>query len=504
MKTSAMAKRTDSRQGLLPISIETTENSDGVTARAGLFVVLETMMALGLRASIGRHLKVQKRNNGLSDADKIEAQVLLMADGGDCIDDLNILRSDDGFVRMIGHGLPTPSTQRNFLYAFHDERLIEAAKQQRAPGELAYIPAESEALQGLARVNVDLVHRVAAAGTCTKATLDHDATVMESHKKEALAHYKGGRGYQPAVIYWGEQDLVLADEYRDGNVPAGMKNLPLIKRGFAALPSTVTDYSFRADTACYEDAVLKWLSNPQRPNGPKGNIAFTISADMTPQLRAICETVPESLSTPESSPKPEGEPKPDDAPQGWLLLEDRPDETVMWADVEFTPGDWPKDADPLRYVALRIRKKQGQLFASGFDTKYLAVVSNRKDISGPKLVHWHWLKAGTIEHVHDVSKNELAAGTPPCGRFGANAAWYRMSMLTYNVLSAVKSLALPSALSAARPKRLRYSVFTIPGRIISHAGRLVVRISHAAEQIAGLLVARARLVALGQQMLPTS
>jgi hypothetical protein len=38
-----------------------------------------------------------------------------------------------------------------------------------------------------------------------------------------------------------------------------------------------------------------------------------------------------------------------------------------------TPGDWPKAAKPLRYLALRIRKKQGRLFAAGYDTKYLAV-----------------------------------------------------------------------------------------------------------------------------------
>jgi hypothetical protein len=26
--------------------------------------------------------------------------------------------------------------------------------------------------------------------------------------------------------------------------------------------------------------------------------------------------------------------------------------------------------------------------------------------------------------VHDITKNELDAAVPPCGRFGANVAWY--------------------------------------------------------------------------------
>jgi hypothetical protein len=200
---------------------------------------------------------------------------------------------------------------------------------------------------------------------------------------------------------------------------------------------------------------------------------------MTKDLHAVCAAVPEAH---------------------WQVFEDRPDETVDSTEVEFTPGDWPKTAWPLRYVALRIRKKQGQLFASGVDTKYLAIVSNRWELAPAALLCWHWQKAGTIELVHDITKNELGAAVPPCGRFGANAAWYRLSLLTYNVLSALKSLALPASLSAARPKRLRFAVFTLAGRLVSHAGRLRVRISAAAEQLVGLIAARVRLALVAQAL----
>ena len=64
------------------------------------------------------------------------------------------------------------------------------------------LSAENAALQGLACVNTALVHRVAAQGKSTTATLDHDATIQESHKREALPHYQGGRGYQPTAVYW--------------------------------------------------------------------------------------------------------------------------------------------------------------------------------------------------------------------------------------------------------------------------------------------------------------
>jgi len=58
--------------------------------------------------------------------------------------------------------------------------------------------------------------------------------------------------------------------------------------------------------------------------------------------------------------------------------------------------------------------------------------------------------------VHDVLKNELAAGVLPCGRFGANAAWLRLAVITHNVLTALKRLALPAEYLSARPKRLRF------------------------------------------------
>jgi hypothetical protein len=460
----------------LPYTIEVVDDDAALTGHAGLPLVLETMRALGVSEVLEGALGIRRRNNGATDAQKAEALVLLMAAGGESVDDIEVLRADKGLGRLCGP-LPSADVLLTFLHAFHDEPLIDQAQRERPLGQVAYIPRESAPLVGLSRANVALIRALAQCAEVTRATLDHDATIQESHKKQALSHYKGGRGYQPSAIHWAELDVVVADEYRDGNVPAAMNNLPLIQRGFAALPSNVKAFYFRADSACYETKILQWLANEEREDGPQATIGFTISADMTEPLRRVCEAVPE---------------------QAWTLCDDRATETVMCADVEFAPGDWTKDAQPLRYVVLRIRKKQGLLFGGGYDTKYLAVVSNRRDLSGPQLVRWHWAKAGTIEQVHDVTKNELAAAVPPCGRFGANAAWYRLSLLTYNVLSAMKWLALPPSMEAARPKKMRFSLFSIAGRIVSHAGKLVLRIGREAEALASLIAARIRIAQIGQ------
>jgi hypothetical protein len=149
---------------------------------------------------------------------------------------------------------------------------------------------------------------------------------------------------------------------------------------------------------------------------------------------------------------------------------------------------------------VRFVGKQRELLDGNFAVKHLAIVTNRRDLDAEALLRWHWTKAGTIEHVHDVVKNELGAGSLPSGRFGANAAWFRFALLTYNLLSAMKQLALPPSMDTARPKRMRFSLFTLAARITSHAGSLVMKLGRRANAIADLLASRLRLAALAAQL----
>ena len=179
--------------------------------------------------------------------------------------------------------------------------------------------------------------------------MDQDATIIESHKQQALTTYEGVRGYQPMLAVWAETGLVLADQFRDG------------------------------------------------------------------------------------------------------------------------------------HVAIRIRKKQGELFEDGSAVRHFAVLSNRWELKAARLIEWHRQKAGTIEFVHDVIKNDLGGGVLPSKYFGANAAWLRLAVIAHNVLVALKRLALPPELLTARPKRLRFLIFNTPGRRVRHARNLLLRLATAAQ-----------------------
>lgn len=454
---------------LLPFQLDSEPATDTLTAFGGLPLVAQTCRSLGLPQSVARHLQLKQRQRGFNEATLVESFVLLNAAGGDCLEDFRRLAEDPGLPTLLGHAVPLPDTARKFLYAFHRDEAIVTAKAQRPAGQVAFIPEDTAPLQGLAQVNEDLVRAVAARCPDQRiATIDQDATIHESHKREALAHYEGGRGYQPMTAVWAELNLVVADQFRDGNVPASFAPLPVAQAAFAALPSTIQDFYYRGDSACHESELLAWLRNPTRPNGPAGFIGFAISARMSPALAAAIQALPETAWQPYAAP---GE---------------IPDDLRDWADVPFVPSEASeqRDTEPLRYVAVRVRPRQGDLCADGSTVKHFAVLANQWEWDGARLLQWHREKAGTIEHVHDVVKNELAGGVLPCGRFGANAAWLRLALLAHNVLTALKRLALPPELLTARPKRLRFLVFTVPGRLITHARQLWLRLATTPDRLA--------------------
>jgi hypothetical protein len=460
-------RKPSSTESPLFLSIDPEPIPETLTAMGGVPLLVQAFRSLGLPSRVREQVEVKQRERGLDEAEMVESFVVLNAMGGECFDDFLRLRDDAGLKEMLGHGVPSPDAARRFLYQFHDENKIVAAKQNRAPGQIAYIPAENAALAGLGRVNHDLVKELGRRCPDQRiATVDQDATIIESSNRKALRSYEGERGYQPMLAVWAEMNVVLADEFRDGNVPAMMDPLSVAKRSFAALPETVSTYFFRGDSACHECNLVNWLRDENRAAGPHGPIGFAISARMSPALHEAVVKLDES------------------AWESYGKL--HPEQIRECAEVDFVPAEKSekKDTQPLRYLAIRIRDRQEDLFADGSKVKHFAVVTNIETWKPSRLIEWHREKAGTIEGVHDVLKNELAAGIMPTKYFGTNAAWLRLAVLTYNLLTALKRLALPAEYLTARPKRLRFLIFNTPGRLVHHARSIVLRLATTVERLA--------------------
>jgi len=191
-----------------------------VTAMGGMPLFVRAIRSLDVPGSVQRNLHVKQRQRGFDEATYIESFLLLNAAGGDCLDDFDRLREDPGLAGMLGHAVPGAEAARKFLYQFHDNEKIEQAQRELPAGQVSYIPEESGPLRGLAEVNQDVVKQLGRRCAEQKiATVDLDATIIESWKREARNTYQGGSGYQPQLALWAEMNVVLADEFRDGNVP---------------------------------------------------------------------------------------------------------------------------------------------------------------------------------------------------------------------------------------------------------------------------------------------
>ena len=449
-----------------PFAIDAKPMEGLLTARAGLAIFSRAFRSLGAPKLCDEQVRVKQRERGFTAGQQVESLVLLHVAGGDCMQDIEPLRQDGGVTKMLGYAVPSERCVADFLEAFHDpEKVARARAQAQRQEHLSFIPEETAALSGLGRVGRGIVRAIAGRSKSPRATVDQDATIIESGKREAQWTYEGTRGYQPMLAVWAETELILADEFRDGNVPALSSPLTCAKAAFAALPETVTEYYFRGDSACHESGLVNWLRNPKRDGGPGGSIGFAVSARMSEALGKALKAVPEKK---------------------WTTFGNDSDGTLrQWADIDFVPGEKveKKDIEPLRYVGLRLLKPQGELFADGHDKHYHAILTNRWDEDGGDLLTWHRAKAGTIEHVHDEIKNGLGGGQLPSAKFGANAAWFRIACIAYNVLVAVKHAWPDETLHNAKAKRIRFVLLNVTGRFSRDRRKITLHLAETVEWI---------------------
>ena len=449
-------------QGVLPFKLEVSdEDKECLTAHAALPLVVELMRKLFSAREHKRLSKALGYARWKTARRHLESLVLLIVAGGDCLDDLQVLRADAGLMSLIGYELSSPSQAKDFLYRFHQAEegslLNEADDTRLSVTGKAKIRPEGPGLKQLLRMVDRSVETIQGMRTRTGATIDVDATIVEANKKQALRAYEGTRGFQPQGAWWAEQGVWVFDQFRDGNVPAAYEATKLLQLVFERLPCSPTHRRLRADTALYDEKALTWAAD-------KGGIEFAVSADMSEGLREQIEALPNEAWRPYRSRRQHEESS----------------EEREWAEVSFVPGwarNHKKAGTPFRYIAIRVRGRQRDLLENdGTRWRHFAVVTNMS-WDGERLLQWHREKQGTVEHANGVVKNELAAGTLPCGRFGANAAWWRINVLAHNLLEALKVAGLPQELRRARPKQLRFRLFNVAGRVLHTGRQLFLRIS---------------------------
>lgn len=458
---------------LFPFKLnEAKRSSAKITSLGGVPLVLETYRVLGLDRVVEQHLRVKQR--GWTENVLLEELIALQIAGGDCMDDVDVLRADDSKMLAGYATLPSSAAVGRFLHRF-DVGISEA----RSLGS-ACIPEENTLLQALAEVNRHLVRQLVERTDPAVMTVDVDATVIQSSKQLALETYKGGTGYQPMQAVWAEAQVILAEQFRDGNVNAHADALAFLKRIEKHIPTTKQDKKrklrLRSDGAWYQHSVMEYCVQQ--------GYEFSISADVSYGLKRFVHAIAEAEWKPLCEISNTGKEK----------------TTKEYAELRFTSAslaqaEMRERIAQYRYLVIRTPRSQVDVLEGAYH--YSAIVTNM-DWQPERHIAWHYERCGSIEKVIDMLKNDLGGGTFPCGTFGANAAWWRITCLTHNLVQALKIIALPAEWLYTRMKKLRFRLFCVAGRITQHARQLFLQLARGHPILPIYREARAKLAAFAQ------
>lgn len=297
---------------------------------------------------------------------------------------------------------------------------------------------------------------------------------MSRHtNKDALFSHEGYRAYQPLNVYWAEQGLLVHTEFRDGNVPANYDLLRVFKEARNNLPEGMK-VRLRSDAAGYAHDLLAYCD--------KEGVEFAVSCPVTEAFKKEVHILP---------------------PEEWKRL----DAHREYAEVGYVPNELAhsKKGEPYRYVAIREVLRQPllpgmelpfqTLECGGTPYKLRGLVSNM-DWAGDELIAFAYERCGKSEEAHSILKEDLAGGKLPSGNFGENGAWWWITVLAFNLNTAMKKLALGDSFVTKRMKALRFHLIGLPGRIVEHARELIIRLVKNHPSLALLIEARRRIMRL--------
>jgi len=179
------------------------------------------------------------------------------------------------------------------LGVFHNANQEKARKNAREEADIkSFIPQPNGFLSGLCDINQAMLEFMQLHNPEKTATIDMDAVIVPSQKREALFSYKKCKGYQPLNAWWWEQGYLVHTEFRDGNVPAGHQQRRVFSETLSRLPSGVEKVYLRSDTAGYQHKLLKYCEMGE--NERFGRIEFAIGCDVSPEFKAEVYQVAES------------------------------------------------------------------------------------------------------------------------------------------------------------------------------------------------------------------
>jgi hypothetical protein len=381
-------------------------------ASAGLLLPATLAERLGIEQVTDQLVDLGDRPGAAHPGRKLLTLVHAMVAGGDCIDDVELLRcGSTGSV--LGHRVMAASTVGTFLRAFTFGHVRQ-----------------------LDQVTGEFLTRAWTAGAGPgdgPLTVDVDSTICEVHgyhKQGACYGYTHRLGYHPLLATRASSGEVLHARLRKGSANTARGILRFVDELVARLrrAGASGELVFRMDSGFWSAKLIKRLR--------RHRVRDSITVRQTKTVRAAIAAIPEAA---------------------WVPIAYQPDGVAQVAETGYR-GD--------RLIVRRVRNEgdQAQLFATW---RYHAFVTDRVGTMT-------WLDADHRRHaVCELAIRDLKAGVGlahlPSGRFAANAAWLLAATLAHNLIRWTATLGLGVGDQQTVAKTLRRTLLHLPGRLTRSA-----------------------------------
>jgi Transposase DDE domain group 1 len=436
-----------------PVTVEVTADGAGLVSHAGTALLARVADKLGLTKALSLRLAgIKQRRRGHDPGRVIRDLAVMLADGGECVSDLGAQRDQ---AALFG---PVASDSTAF-------RMVDRVASE--PGLLdAVRAAHARARERFWELR----------GAPERLTIDIDATLITAHsdKEAAAGNYKGGYGFHPLHAYADQTREALGAILRPGNAGANtaVDHVTVLDRALEQIPAAhIEDMEIlvRADRAGATHELADYCR--------EGRMRFSFGYDLTDTVRAAIVDIPADA---------------------WVAALDqdgseRENGEVAEITEQLDLSSWPERS---RVIVRRERPHPGaQLSFTDHDGyRFQAILTDQSDPDIAIIERRHRQRARVEDRIRDDKDTGLAKF--PFKQFAMNEVWLEVVMLAHDLLVWTQALLLDDELAKAEPKRLRYRLLHVAGRLAFHGRRGRLRLQHDWPWATALLAAFQKLKAL--------
>ena len=433
-------------------------DDESLVADAGLLAAGTLMDRLGLEDVVDRVVRLGGRVGGAKRGRKVLTLVSAMVAGGSHIDHVDRLRAGST-GRVLGHVVMAPSTVGTFLRSFTWGHVRQ--------------------LEKVLTIALGRAWRLGAGPPKRGMTVDLDSTICEvsgKTKQGAAYGYTKKLGYHPLLAFRADTGEVVGARLRAGSSQRGVVHFATETIRRVRRAGARGRISLRADAGFWSYAMLAALN--------KAGVGWSITAKLNPKVRTQIANIDEDTWTPIGYTR-SGEAQ------------------VAETELEMTN---PRKRGQRLKVRLVVRRTRlvGHQAALWPDWRYHAFVTNL-NLPPVEADHHHQPHAGqdndrgrcpearssqatiasdsyhrshaTCELAIRDLKEAAGLAHLPSASFNANAAWLLCAALAHNLHRHIAHLGKTQpAGRLVRGRTIRTRLFGLPGRLVNHGGKHLLRL----------------------------